>query len=190
MVVKHNLAVTASNILQTVGTFSLLERNLFEKHLTRNSFKKNEVLLNEGVVCNKVWFILSGAAYQFKYDDTIENVFDLHYENDWFVGHSSFVTQKPSTSIIKAYSDCEVLEINIDSIHQLIAKSSTFLQLGKILDTAMSRAHYFDTPLTPREKYDYLIKTRPALLQRFPLTIIASYLKITRETLSRVRNAH
>jgi CRP-like cAMP-binding protein len=178
------------DILKTVGKFSQEELNLFEKHLIKNNFKKNEILLNEGVICNKAWFILSGAVYQFRYDDIDENVFDLHCENDWFVGHSSFVTQKPSNTIIKAYSDCEVLEINVDSIHQLIAQSPSFLQLGKILDTAVSRAHYFDNPLTPHEKYDYLMKTRPQLLQKFPLTIIASYLKITRETLSRVRSAY
>ncbi len=179
-----------NNILKTVGKFSQEELNLFEKYLIKNNFRKNEILLNEGTVCTKAWFILSGAIYQFKYDDIDENVFDLHCENDWLVGHSSFVAHKPSTSIIKAYSDCEVWEINIDSIHALIARSPAFLQLGKILDTAVSRAHYFDNSLTPHEKYDYLIKTRPQLLQKYPLTIIASYLKITRETLSRVRSAY
>ena len=179
-----------NEVLKTVGKFSQEQLNLFEKHLIKNSFKKNEILLAEGTICTKAWFILSGAVYQFKYADIDEHVFDLHCENDWLVGYSSFVTQKPSTTIIKAYSDCEVLEINIDSIHQLIAQSPAFLQLGKILDIAVSRAHYFDNPLTPHEKYNYLMKTKPQLLQNFPLTIIASYLKITRETLSRVRSAY
>ncbi|TAG13277.1 MAG: hypothetical protein EAZ13_05555 [Sphingobacteriia bacterium] len=76
----------------------------------------------------------------------------MHCENDWFVGHLIFVTQKPLITIIKA--DCDVLEINIDSIHQLIALSPSFLRLGKILDTAVSRTYYFDNALTPYEKYD------------------------------------
>lgn len=179
-----------NDILKSIGRFSHEDLTIFNKHLIKNSFRKNEILLNEGTICTKAWFILTGAVYQFKYADIDENVFDLHCVNDWFLGHSSFVTQKPSTTIIKAFSDCEVLEINIDSIHQLIAQSPAFLQLGKILDTAVSRAHYFDNPLTPYEKYDYLMKTKPQLLQNFPLTIIASYLKITRETLSRVRSAY
>lgn len=178
----------SDNILQKVGKFSLDELNIFEKHLIKRNYRRNDILLMEGAICKKVWFILSGSIYQFKYDDIDENVFDLHCENDWFVGHSSFVTQKPSITIIKAYSDCEVLEIHIDSVHQLIAQSPSFLQLGKILNTAVSRVNYFDNSLTPREKYDYLMKNRPDLLQKFPLKIIASYLKVTRETLSRVRS--
>ncbi len=179
-----------NDILKNVGKFSQDQLAIFEKHLDKKSFKKTDILLAEGTICTKAWFILSGAVYQFKYDDIDENVFDLHCANDWFVGHASFVTKKPSNTIIKAYSDCEVLEISMDSIHELIAHSPAFLQLGKILDTAVSRAYYFDNPLTPHEKYDYLMKTRPQLLQNFPLTIIASYLKITRETLSRVRSVY
>lgn len=178
------------NVLNSVGNFSPDEMLLFNQHLVKKSFRKNEFLLTEGTICRNAWYILSGAVYQFKLDDIDEHVFDLHCENDWLVGHSSFVTQKPSAVFIKAYSGCEVFEIHLDSVHGLISQSSSFLQLGKILDTAVSRAHYFDTCLTPHEKYDFLMKTKPQLLQKFPLTIIASYLKITRETLSRVRSAY
>ena len=177
-----------SDILKSVGKFSVEELELIEKHLTKTNYRKNEILLKEGAICTKGWFIISGSIYQFKYNDIEENVFDLHCENDWLVGHSSFMTQKPSLSVIKAYSDCEVLEISIESVHQLINQSPSFLQLGKILNTAVSRLNYFDNSLTPREKYDFLMKSRPQLLQKFPLKIIASYLKITRETLSRVRS--
>lgn len=179
-----------NDILSTVGKFSREELDLFGTHLIKTSFKKNSILLNEGTICNKAWYILSGAVYQFKYDDIDEQVLDLHCENDWFVAHSSFVTQKPSIAIIKAYSDCEVLELNIASIHQLIAQSPSFLQLGKILDMSVSRLHYFDNVLSPNEKYKYLMQSKPELLQQFPLSLVASYLKITRETLSRVRSAY
>lgn len=177
-----------SDILKPIGKFSIEELELIEMHLIKSKYRKNDILLKEGTICTKAWFIISGSIYQFKYDDIEENVLDLHCENDWLVDHTSFVTQKPSVTIIKAYTDCEVLEINIDSVHQLITQSHSFLQLGKILNTAVSRLNYFDNSLTPREKYDFIMKSRPQLLQKFPLKIIASYLKITRETLSRVRS--
>ena len=95
-----------NDILKSIGKFTIEELELIEKHLTKSSYRKNEILLKEGTTCRKAWYIISGSIYQFKYEDIEENVFDLHCENDWLVGHSSFVTQKPSLAIIKAYSDC------------------------------------------------------------------------------------
>jgi hypothetical protein len=59
--------------------------------------------------------------------------------------------------------------------------------MGRILEESTSRIDFFDNNNTPDEKYRYIIANKPKLLQKFPQTIIASYLKISPETLSRVR---
>lgn len=97
------------------------------------------------------------------------------------------MSQKPSESFVQAYAESEILELTVQSLHGLIAESPAFLQMGRILEQATARVHFFDNDLTPIQKYEHLLNNRPQLLQKFPLKIIASYLKITPETLSRVR---
>ena len=158
--------------------------------MTRRQFKKNQLLLAEGMICRSVLLVLSGAVYQFSVSDIEENVIDFYIEDDWVMNYPSFVGQKPSTTSIKAYTDCEVLELSIHTLHHLIEVSPTFFQLGKVMEQGMARIHYFDNALSPLQKYNHLVETKPQLLQQFPLKMIASYLKITPETLSRVRGIY
>lgn len=174
-------------LLNNIGNFGNEEVMLFSERAIKRNFRKNEILLNEGDVCKVAFYIISGEAFQFCYDDIDEQIIELHMENDWCLNHSSFVTQKPSTAIIKAYSDLTVLELSITSVHELVALSPSFFQLGSVLQQTVSRVQYFDNTNTAREKHDQLFSSRPQLFQKFPLKMIASYLKIAPETISRIR---
>jgi CRP-like cAMP-binding protein len=116
-----------------------------------------------------------------------KNIIDLHVANEWFFNQHSFATQSPSTSFIAAYTDSTVLELSIESIHYLINCSQAFFQLNKLLAQPADKNYFFDNMLTPLEKYQYIVDKRSGLLQTFPLKMIASYLKVSPETLSRVR---
>jgi CRP-like cAMP-binding protein len=175
------------NLLKSIGHFTAEQVVLFTEKVIRRNFRKNEWLLNEGDVCKSAFYIISGEAYQFSYDDIDENIIDLHMKGDWCLNHSSFVTQKPSTVTIKAYSELTVLELSLTSVHELIALSPSFFQLGKVLEQTVSRVQYFDHTNTAEEKHNQLFSSRPQLFQKFPLKMIASYLKIAPETLSRIR---
>ena len=174
-------------LLNNIGNFSDTEVILFSERAIKRTFQKNEILLNEGDVCQSAFHIISGEAFQFCYDDIDEQIIDLHIESDWCLNHSSFVTQKPSTVIIKAYSGLTVLELSITSVHELVALSPSFFQLGSVLQQTVSRVQYFDNINTAEEKHKQLFSARPQLFQKFPLKMIASYLKIAPETLSRIR---
>jgi CRP-like cAMP-binding protein len=177
-----------AEILEKTGRFSDYDVTLFEKKTKIRTVKKGEIMLGEGEVCQTAFYVISGSFYQYNFKDEIEeNVIDLHIENEWFLNEQSFIAQKPSENIIKAYSDSTVLELTLFSMHELIAQSPAFFQMGSILEMSKSRVHFFDNSFTPLQKYQYILDNKPALLQRFPLKIIASYLKITPETLSRVR---
>lgn len=177
-----------SAILKTNGDYSLSDIQLFEEKITCMNLLKDEILIKPGQICKSIFFNISGAVYQYNYKDEVEeNVIDLHLANEWFLNHNSFITQKPSASFIKAFTNSKILELNIESLHYLIGKSPAFLQLGKIFEQSTSRVHFFDNRLTPSDKYQFILDQRSSLLQNFPLKLIASYLKITPETLSRVR---
>jgi CRP-like cAMP-binding protein len=174
--------------LQKIGIFREEDLLLFSENVKIRSVKKEEILLREGEICQSVFFINSGGVYQYNVKDEIEqNVIDLHIEGDWLLNHRSFIAQKPSEGIIQAYSDCNLLELTLHNLHKLIGISPAFFQLGKLLEPSNSRISFFDNDSTPIQKYEYILENRPQLLQIFPLKIIASYLKITPETLSRVR---
>lgn len=178
-----------SEFLTKVGRFSEEELMLLKEELQFRTFKKDEILLDKGQICASLSFVLSGAFYQYKIDaDENKNVIDLNVTNDWIINHKSFTTQKPSEYYIQAYEESSICLLTIESIHRLIAKSQSFLQMGKILEASISRIDFFDNNNTPDEKYQYILENKPEIIQRFPQKLIASYLKITPETLSRVRN--
>ncbi len=177
-----------STILKDVGTFSEEEIALFETKAQRKTYLKNDIILNEGQVCKFAFYIVSGSAYQYSYEDVDENIIGLHSEQDWCLNYFSFIKQKPSEAIIKAYSDLEVVELTVTSIHELIAISPSFFRLGKVLEQTVSRIQYFDNAYTALQKYNHLFLHKPALFQQFPLKMIASYLNVAPETLSRIRN--
>lgn len=177
-----------SNLVKSIGYLSEEDTALLKKELEFKQLKKGEILLNEGTICSSVCFVVSGSFYQYYTDlDLNIHVIDLNIPNDWVINHKSFSSRKPSKTTITAFEDASYFEISIESIHGLIAKSQSFLQMGKILEISTTRVDFFDNNNTPDEKYAHILKQRPQLLQTFPQKLIASYLKITPETLSRVR---
>lgn len=174
--------------LQSIGNFSEADILLVEKELQKRTLKKEEPLLKTGEICQSVFFIEQGFCYQHNFSAGDEQIIiDLHLSGEWCLNQQSFITQKPSATSITAFTDVQVAELNAHSIHHLIKLSPVFFQLGKLLDAASARINFFDKNFSPTEKYLHILEHRPALLHHFPLKMIASYLKITPETLSRVR---
>lgn len=177
-----------TEILDKIGYFSEDDIQHLKNRIIQKEVKKGDVLLNQTEVCKSVHFIVKGAFLQYNFRDEIEqNIIDLHLENEWVLNQQSFVKQKPSETIIEAYTESIVFEININTLHQLIGQSPAFFQLSKVLEPVHSRIQFFDNSFTPLQKYQFLLDNRREIIQTFPLKIIASYLKITPETLSRVR---
>jgi CRP-like cAMP-binding protein len=174
--------------LNTIGAFSDQEKRLFEQAAKIRFVEKNEVLLEKGQVASAVFFNLQGLIFQYQQrEEGVSTIIDLHLENEWVLNYESFLSQQPANHAIICYTGGIVLELNIASIHALIGRSISFLQLNKILENAVSRLSLYDNAYTPIEKYQYLLDKKPQLIQAFPLKMIASFLKITPETLSRVR---
>jgi len=174
--------------LNKAGKFSDKEALLLQQEIQYRDLKKETYLLKEGDTCSSLYFVILGSFYQYKTDSDLNtNVIDLRITNDWIIENKSFTSRKPSEYTIKAFTDSTVIELSIHSIHKLIAISPSFFQIGKVLEEATARVAFFDNNNTPDEKYEYILKNKPQLLQEFPQKIIASYLKITPETLSRVR---
>lgn len=179
--------VTIHQILDYVGQFTEYEKELFEKYSEKKIINKNELLLAEGEICKSFYFILSGSFYQFQTNEIEEVIIDLHLQNEWMFNQQSLTAQFPSTINIKAFSKSEIIELSLNNLHILCSKSQSFLQFGKIVNQSAGRVFLFDNSLGPKEKYEYINKSKPDLIKIFPVKMIASYLKMAPETLSRVR---
>ena len=183
----QTIMMKSVDILKLIGQFSGLDAELFDKHTLRQSLNKNDILLKEGEICKNFYFVLSGSFVQFQTKDINEQIVDLHVKDEWMFNQESLTEQMPSRTTIRGFSKSEIIVLSLNSFHYLCAKSQAFLQFGKILNQTKYRTMIYDNSLTPSDKYRFIIKTKPALTRVFPLKIIASYLKVTPETLSRVR---
>ncbi len=151
------------------------------------TLQKNQILLRENDICKSVFFIVSGSFVQYRSNEEAEAIIDLHLKNEWMFNQQSLVEQTPSCTTIKAFTDAEIVELHLKSIHMLTTLAHSFFQLGKLFNQHVNKIYIFDNSLNPAEKYEYIKSARPNLLQSFPIKMIASYLKTTPETLSRVR---
>lgn len=175
-------------LLNSTGTFSENDTLLLKKELQQKNIAKNGILLEKGSICSSLCFVLTGSFYHHRLDsEGNTTIIDLNMAQDWVVNHKSFTSRNPSEYSIQAFEQSTYYEISMDAIHRLIAHSQAFLQMGKLLEEATARVHFFDNNSNPDEKYRYILENKPGLLLTFPQTFIASYLKMTPETLSRVR---
>jgi CRP-like cAMP-binding protein len=155
-------------------------------------FRKKQYFLQEGEVCNFGGFIVKGAMRQYSVDEKgDEHIIQLLLENWWAGDRESFMEGTPSAFYIDAWEESDVLIIakgNFEAMQSIpaVAKMDDIINdrhvaaLYKRVSTTLS--------LSAEQRYENLIQTHPEFLQRFPQHIIASYLGITKETLSRIRH--
>lgn len=174
--------------LQKTGSYLPEEIALLVNSSIIHEISKGETILKQGDVCSSCFFVEQGAFYQYEINKDIEkSIINLYLVDDWVLNILSFTQREPSQHTITAYTKGLLYELKIDVIHSLLEKHPSFIQLGKILSETPFKTALLHSKMTPQSKYLYLVKNKPELLQAFPLFMIASFLKISPETLSRVR---
>lgn len=168
------------------------ESNLLVSVFKPKKFRKHQYLLQEGEVCNFAGFIVKGAFKQYTVDKTgKENILGLYIENWWVGDRESFMIGTPSPYFIDAFEDVDMLMVNREDFINKLSRQPFITEMIKELTEKQSfnlikRVQAAHT-LTAEERYDDFQKRFPEFIQRFPQHIIASYLGMTKETLSRIR---
>lgn len=168
------------------------ELEICQRFFVPGALKKKQFLLREGEVCNRLAFVEKGAL--FSYSTTpkgAQNVIQFAFEGWWIADLYSFFTREPSKLTIEALEDSELYFIDRSNHEQLLAQLPKYETYTRLLYQnayiALQRRLESTIGLTAEEKYRRLLDQYPALLHRMPLQLIASYLGVTPETLSRIR---
>ncbi len=154
--------------------------------------RKKQYFLQEGEVCKYFAFIIKGAMRQYFIDDKgVEHIIQLSIENWWVGDRESWVTFRPSLYNIDALEDTDVLLITRPDVLKLISLFPAFDEMVREMDErnniATQKRIASSISSTAEKRYNDFINCHPDFLQRFPQHMIASYLGITKDTLSRVR---
>ncbi len=160
--------------------------------LQKVELPKGSFIAIEGKVCNHVYFLEQGCLRGFYNLDGKEITYWFAFENNFVTSFFSFITRKPGMENIQLMEDSTLWAISHQHLQQLYHKHADMERLGRImheryyvmLEERFVSNHFKEA----RERYDNLITHAPHILQRVPLGYVASYLGITQETLSRIRN--
>jgi CRP-like cAMP-binding protein len=153
---------------------------------------KNEVLVSKGEVCRYCYFVCRGSVRAFFLgEDGLEATRYIAMENQFITTVQSYVSETPTNEFIQATEKSELLCLSLPSFKKLTQETALARDLyARQLELAYSTNHWrleSFLKMTARERYDFLIKENPAIIQRLSNRIVASYLGITQESLSRVK---
>ncbi|MFH7017311.1 Crp/Fnr family transcriptional regulator [Flavobacterium sp. FlaQc-47] len=168
------------------------EEDLIIASFQPKKIRKKQYFLQEGDVCKYVGFIVKGAMRQYSVDEKgVEHIAQLYIENWWASDRESAVMLTLSRYNIDAWEDTELLIITVADMLYLMGKIPSFGEMTRMMDNRSfiaSQRRFSSTISNSAEKrYEEFSKNHPQFIQRFPQHIIASFLGITKETLSRIR---
>ncbi len=159
--------------------------------LTKKTYAKGEVLVAAGEVCNSLFFIEEGFVRNFHEVEGNEINTALHFEDEVVTNIHSFSTGERSAYTIEACEPVTVIVFDKLKMRQASTMVSQIAMLEKnfLYFTAARQEEHIDLfkLYTPTERYEYIAKNKPYILQRVQPQLLASYLQIERERLLRIR---
>jgi len=168
------------------------DKHLLMTHFKPRKLRKRHYFLQEGDICKYIGFIVKGSARTFTVDEKgHEHILKLSLENWWLADFESFYLLTPSRFNIEALEDLEVLQTTNAQIEEFLKHIPAFSTMANAINQNYTIANQKRIQATmsysAEERYEDLVKNYPHFLQRFPQNIIASYLGISPETLSRIK---
>lgn len=168
------------------------EEETIRHFLTPKKLRRKQYLLQEGDICKSIAFVEKGVLRSYSMDESGgENIIQFALEGHTIGDLYSFLTGEPATYNIDALEDAELVLISKtahEELLKILPKYETYTRLqitGAYL--AMQKRMTSIISLSLEERYIQLIKSSPDLLQRVPQHMIASFMGLKPETLSRLR---
>ena len=158
---------------------------------TLKKLAKGEHLVKEGQISKNVYFVKQGLLRNYIIKNDKDETIWFFFPQDFITVFSSFQLQIPGRENTIALTNCELYYISFEKLEKLNAQSHAWERLSRIFTVQFAiqqetRLFMLQT-MDAEEKYDFLGEHFPHIIQQIPNKYVASYLGITRETLSRIR---
>lgn len=165
----------------------------FADAFVERRFKKGELLLREGQICKELIFILNGNVMCYYLKNGKKYIDEFSLDCEFITDYSSLINQTKTDKYIECIENCTAYCLSRERMYALYEKGDvSFERLGRLMAEQLflawnqrSKSLLMDNA---SERYIKLIQNRPHLAQRVPQFLIAEYLGITPESLSRIKS--
>lgn len=174
-------------------SFTEKEADFFVTHFTERKVKKRQFIIQPDFIAKYRVFVVQGTfkAYVIG-NDGQENTISLAMDGWWISDPNSFIYQQPATMFVEALEDSVILQLDFKNEQLLKAHSHQFETFFRAVAERglafMQRRLIASLTLTAEARYEEFAEKYPDFLQRVPQFTIASYLGMTTQYLSRIRN--
>lgn len=170
----------------------IIQRELLEKHFQLRVLQTGDYFVKEGQYPKQIGFVESGLLYAYQIDSKGEMVTTNFFQANSFCGsYYGFYKQAPSLESIKTITETKIYTISYNNLQTLLSEDLTFNQIGRLAieqvciskDIRISKMLKLDA----KERYLWFITEYPLVFELSPQKLIASYLGMKPESLSRIR---
>ncbi len=186
-----NNGMELNQIIDTIYPLTAKSKNLIKESIIETKFPKGHILFKANKIETSIYFIKKGIARAYAYSDDNQITFWFGKEGDPIVSMQSYVNNQKGYEDVELLEDCELYELKIEQLQKLFLEDihianwgRKFSELELIKSEERLIALQFNTAT---ERYLALLKNYPSIIQRVPLSHVASYLGITQVSLSRIR---
>jgi CRP-like cAMP-binding protein len=182
-------------ILNNIKQFSNLSKDSLDVAIplfSKIEYRKGDEIIRFGKPCQSLFLIEQGFCRAFNIQDGEEINFDFFFEYETVTNKNSYLFNKLSDFTVVACEPMIVHRIDKADLLDAIKKCPELELAGKkdlqLIAAKQEKQLQLFRILTTKRRYEFLEKNSPELLQRIPISQLASYLGVKRETLSRIRN--
>ncbi|MCY1486244.1 DNA-binding transcriptional dual regulator Crp [compost metagenome] len=179
------------NSLRQITALEPEEELLFRQAFKPYVVKKNDFFLQSTEINRRLGFLCKGLVRYFVFKNDEESTLEFTKEGEFIADYGSFLSKEPSLQNIQALEDCELLVIEYEELQKLYKVSRNANLLGRviiehrfiIMVNQLLTVHRY----TPENRYRYFLEHYKDLVQRIPQYIIASFVGVKPQSLSRIR---
>ena len=169
------------------------EVSILRSNITYRKYLKGQYMVQQGDICKQTSYLLKGCTKTFYMDDKGQEHIIMFAIEDWWVSDiGSFITQSPADYNVQCLENTEVIQFSYHSQEELLKKIPKFERLfRKMLERALVSSQkriVRGFSMTAKEQYLQFRALYPSIEQRVPQYMIASYLGITKEFMSKIKS--